>query len=158
MPIRAKTAFRVLKNLQKIPILLEKISLRCTTINLFFIISSYISFRFDKFTNFRASKVFLKYSWEWSFYSLGTKVCKSYFKSRKYEKYFWCRIQFCRTGQFKEKNSKTWYVSYRFINKGSEVHFLKDNKFKCNFKNCMPLFCIASSLLLSKVQKGFTGI
>ena len=65
-------------------------------------------------------------------------------------------INFVGQDNFKKYFRKL--ISYRFINKDSEVYSLKDNKFNCNFKKCMPLFCRASSLLLSKVQKGFTGI
>ena len=67
-------------------------------------------------------------------------------------------VEFNFVGQDNFKKYFQNLISYRFINKDSEVYSLKDNKFKCNFKKCMPLFCRASSLLLSKVQKGFTGI
>ena len=69
-------------------------------------------------------------------------------------------VEFNFVGQdnFKKYFQNLKSYVHRFINKCSKVYFFKNNKYKCNFKKCMPLFCRASSLLLSKVQKGFTGI
>ena len=54
------------------------------------------------------------------------------------EKYFDVEINFVEQDNFKKYFRNL--ISYRFINKDSEAYSLNDNKFKCNFKKCMPLF------------------